>query len=68
MQIREPRGRVNIEKNVDDQNYEVKVAPDLADNVLVVGPRHQPDDFKCRPVIHMGRRTSGVLSNAIELN
>lgn len=62
MQVREPRKMIDITKDPDTEEYSVVIKPDLADDILVVGPRHQMDDFRCRPANKLGFRTSGVCS------
>lgn len=52
---------IDITRDPNTKEYAVEVKPDLADDVLVVGPRHQMEDFKCRPTNRLGYRTSGVL-------
>lgn len=62
MQVREPRKMIDIARDADTKEYFVEVKPDLADDILVVGPRHHMDDFRCRPANKLGFRTSGVCS------
>lgn len=55
---------IDITRDPDTKEYAVQVIPDMADDVLVVGPRHHMDDFRCRPANRLGFRTSGVLSES----
>lgn len=52
---------IDITQTPDSNEYSVEIKPDMADDILVVGPRHQMDDFRCRPANRLGFRTSGVL-------
>lgn len=63
MKVREPRKRVVIEPTLDLSNYIVKTETDLADHVLVVGDRYQPDDIRMHNASYLGRFTSGVMGN-----
>ncbi|KAL3276936.1 hypothetical protein HHI36_012302 [Cryptolaemus montrouzieri] len=60
MKCRPPIGRVEIEGETTG-NLTVKVLPNLADHVNVVGPRYQPEDVKCSWANYLGTDTSGVL-------
>lgn len=53
---------IDIARDADTKEYSVEIKPDLADDILVVGPRHHMDDFRCRPANKLGFRTSGVCS------
>lgn len=66
MKVRPMRDRVCIEAVASDSHYLVKQEPNLADNVLVVGERYQPIDFKSLCSIHLGKFTSGILSKPTE--
>lgn len=59
---------IDISRDPVTNEYAVAVKPDLADDILVVGPRHQMEDFKCRAANRLGFRTSGVLGLALLLN
>lgn len=52
---------IDIARSPDSDSYSVEIVPDLSDDVLVVGARHQMDDFRCRAANRLGYRTSGVL-------
>lgn len=56
---RSPESRVVITGDTTSK-LEVTVQPSYADNVLVVGPRYQNEDFKCIWTTHLGMRVSGV--------
>lgn len=56
---RSPETRVVITGDTTNK-LQVKVEPSYADNVLVVGPRYQSEDFKCIWTTHLGMRVSGV--------
>lgn len=64
LQVREPRKMIDIARDEKTGSYSVEVKPDLADDVLVVGPRHQMEDFKWRAANRLGYRTSGVFSES----
>ncbi|XP_059619426.1 pseudouridylate synthase TRUB2, mitochondrial [Phlebotomus argentipes] len=63
LNVREPRQRLLFERadENDENSYKLEVVQDPADNVKVVGERHQISDFKCQPAISMGYYSSGVL-------
>lgn len=71
MKVRPPREIVKIEAQPNfsssdessDVTYVVKQEQSLADNVLVVGERYQPVDFKSAFSCYLGRFTSGVMGN-----
>lgn len=63
MTVRAPRERVCIEAVPGSNKYVVKQEQNLADHVLVVGERYQPCDFKSQTSLHLGRFTSGLMSN-----
>ncbi|XP_053697034.1 pseudouridylate synthase TRUB2, mitochondrial [Sabethes cyaneus] len=60
MKVRPPLQRIAIE-SVANSKYIVRQTEDLSDNVLVAGPRYQPEDVKVRMSANHGRLTSGVL-------
>lgn len=61
MKVRPPKRRM-IEASSGDGVGKCLVShQDLADHVLVVGDRYQPQDFKATPVIRLGSFTSGLL-------
>ncbi|XP_058824112.1 pseudouridylate synthase TRUB2, mitochondrial [Topomyia yanbarensis] len=60
LRVRPPLQRVAIEATSDDK-FLVRRTEDLADNVLVVGPRYQTEDVKVRMSANHGRFTSGVM-------
>ncbi|XP_044757228.1 mitochondrial mRNA pseudouridine synthase Trub2 [Coccinella septempunctata] len=60
MHCRPPIKRVEIEVS-NAEEYSVKVVPNLADHVNVVGPRYQQEDLVCSWANYLGRNTSGVL-------
>lgn len=60
LEVRPSLQRVVIENNLDAKLV-VRKVEDLSDNVLVTGPRYQPDDIKCRFCANHGRFTSGVI-------
>ncbi|VVC35893.1 Pseudouridine synthase, catalytic domain,Pseudouridine synthase II, N-terminal [Cinara cedri] len=57
--VRSPEKRVFISGDTTKQ-LRIKVKPSYADDVLVVGPRFQSEDFKCIWTTHLGMRVSGV--------
>ena len=65
MEVRPPKQIVKIEEIADSQTsetkYVVKQEESLADNILVVGQRYQPEDFKSICSCHLGRFSSGVI-------
>lgn len=63
LKVREPRKRVVIEPTKDFSNYLVKTETDLADHVLVVGDRYQPQDITMHNASYLGKFTSGVMGN-----
>ncbi|XP_053681062.1 pseudouridylate synthase TRUB2, mitochondrial [Anopheles nili] len=60
LEVRPSLQRVVIE-NHHDSKLTVRRVEDLSDNVLVTGPRYQPEDVKCRFSANHGRFTSGVI-------
>lgn len=60
MKVRPPK-RLQIDAGDGSGRSLVRTEPDLADHVLVVGDRYQPQDFKATPAIRLGSFTSGVL-------
>lgn len=68
MRVREPRKMIDIARDPDTRDYSVEVKPDLADDVLVVGPRHTMEDFKCRGANRLGPRSSGVFGERENAN
>lgn len=60
MEVRPPRQIVKIEENPLSGKYLVKQEESVADNILVVGERYQPDDVRAMSSLHLGRFTSGV--------
>ncbi|GAB0088907.1 Mitochondrial mRNA pseudouridine synthase Trub2 [Sergentomyia squamirostris] len=60
LETRKPRSRLLFDK-VDNETYNLEVVPDPADDIKVVGERHQFSDFKCQPAVSLGHFTSGVL-------
>jgi hypothetical protein len=60
MKVRPPKRR-QIDAGDGTGRSLVRTETDLADHVLVVGDRYQPNDFKATPVVRMGSFTSGVL-------
>lgn len=69
--MRPPSQVVRIEEefndNGEDVKYIVKQEENMADNVLVVGPRYQPADFKSAISCYLGRFSSGLLGEFISL-
>lgn len=61
LKVREPKKRVVIEPTSDFSNYLVKTETDLADHVLVVGDRYQPQDIIMQNASYLGKFTSGVM-------
>ncbi|XP_058130395.1 pseudouridylate synthase TRUB2, mitochondrial [Anopheles ziemanni] len=59
LEVRPSLQRVVIEDRPQSKLI-VRKVEDLSDNVLVSGPRYQPDDVKCRFCANHGRFTSGV--------
>uniref|UniRef100_A0AAG5CQG5 Pseudouridine synthase II N-terminal domain-containing protein n=1 Tax=Anopheles atroparvus TaxID=41427 RepID=A0AAG5CQG5_ANOAO len=59
LEVRPSLQRVVIEDGFESKLV-VRKVEDLSDNLLVVGPRYQPDDVKCRFCANHGRFTSGV--------
>lgn len=57
--VRSPENRVTISGDTTKE-LQVKLETNYADNVLVVGPRYQSNDFKCIWTTHLGMRVSGV--------
>jgi mitochondrial mRNA pseudouridine synthase TRUB2 len=65
MEVRPPREIVKIEAVSNEHNeekYIVRTEPDLADNVLIVGERYQPEDISSVCSCHLGKFSSGVMS------
>lgn len=65
MEVRPPKEVVRIEavsSGASEERYIVKQEQSFADNILVVGERYQPVDFKSVCSLHLGRFSSGVLS------
>jgi len=62
--VRPPENRVVISGDTTKELH-VKLEPSYADNVLVVGPRYQIQDFKCIWTTHLGKRVSGVCGMTI---
>lgn len=60
LEVRPPLERVVIEESTSDK-LTVRRTEDLSDDILVCGPRYQPDDVKTRVAASLGRLTSGVL-------
>lgn len=58
-EVRPLRKRINIE-DINQHNYDVKISPDLSDDILATGPRYQLSDLKCLPISKLGEHTSGV--------
>lgn len=66
MEVRPPKEVVRIEAipsgAAEESKYIVKQEQSFADNILVVGERYQPVDFKSVCSLHLGKFSSGVLS------
>ncbi|XP_035897750.1 mitochondrial mRNA pseudouridine synthase Trub2-like [Anopheles stephensi] len=60
LEVRPSLQRVVI-GNAGESKLVVRKVEDLSDNVLVTGPRYQPEDIKCRFSANHGRFTSGVI-------
>uniref|UniRef100_A0A182QX86 Pseudouridine synthase II N-terminal domain-containing protein n=1 Tax=Anopheles farauti TaxID=69004 RepID=A0A182QX86_9DIPT len=60
LEVRPALQRVVID-NCNESKLVVRKVEDLSDNILVTGPRYQPDDIKCRFCANHGRFTSGVI-------
>uniref|UniRef100_A0A182SX58 Pseudouridine synthase II N-terminal domain-containing protein n=1 Tax=Anopheles maculatus TaxID=74869 RepID=A0A182SX58_9DIPT len=60
LEVRPSLQRVVINNAAHDSKLNVTKVEDLSDNVLVTGPRYQPDDIKCRFSANHGRFSSGV--------
>lgn len=71
MEIEEPTKHVRIE-STDNKNFEVKLVPNLARHVLVMGPEYTPESIRITSAQLMSTNMSGVLSklklNPIESN
>lgn len=61
MEIEEPVQHVRIE-SADNKNFEVKLVPNLARHVLVMGPEYTPESVRIVTAHKMGTNMSGVLS------
>lgn len=61
MEIEEPAQHVRIE-SADNKNFEVKLVPNLARHVLVMGPEYTPESLRIVSAHKMGVNMSGVLS------
>jgi hypothetical protein len=59
LESRPPTKHVFIEGN-PSTSLSVHVAPSFADHPLVVGPRYQPEDFRCTWGAPLGKNVSGV--------
>ncbi|KDR11978.1 probable tRNA pseudouridine synthase 2 [Zootermopsis nevadensis] len=59
LETRPPASHVFIEGN-PSTSLNVHVSPSFADHPLVVGPRYQPDDFRCTWGAPIGKNISGV--------
>jgi hypothetical protein len=59
LESRPPTSHVFIEGN-PSTSLSVHVAPSFADHPLVVGPRYQPEDFRCTWGAPLGQNVSGV--------
>lgn len=65
MEVRPPRELVRIEAIPNENNeemYMVKTESDFADSTLVVGERYQPGDISSVCSCHLGKFSSGVMS------
>ncbi|XP_014239768.1 mitochondrial mRNA pseudouridine synthase Trub2 isoform X2 [Cimex lectularius] len=60
LQCRPPRLYKEIVVNEKNETS-VIVRPSFADHPLVVGPRYQQEDFRCKWSTYLGKNTSGVL-------
>ncbi|XP_033228000.1 mitochondrial mRNA pseudouridine synthase Trub2 [Belonocnema kinseyi] len=60
LKVRPPDPYVLIEGETN-KKLRVSVRPSFADNVLVVGPRYQPQDFKINWANHLYQDTTGVV-------
>ena len=60
MNVRPPDPYVVIEGETN-KSLSVSVRPSFADNVLVVGPRYQPKDFRINWANHLPTDASGVV-------
>ena len=60
MKVRPPDPYVLIKGETNEQ-LTVSVRRSFADNVLVVGPRYQPQDFKMNWANHLYQDTTGVV-------
>lgn len=66
MKVRPTRDRVLIEADPGAGKYVVKQEPNWADHVMVSGARYQPTDVKSIVSNHLGKFTSGIMSNLNE--
>ncbi|XP_050525373.1 pseudouridylate synthase TRUB2, mitochondrial [Daktulosphaira vitifoliae] len=60
LEVRPPEDRVVITGDTTKE-LKVNIEPSYADNILVVGPRYQSEDFKCIWATHLASRISGVI-------
>lgn len=65
MDVRPPREIIKI--GGPDVGHIVTQEPDLADHTLVVGERHQMEDFKCTTSSYLGKFSSGVMRKLDEI-
>lgn len=67
MEIDEPAQHVRIE-STDNKNFEVKLVPNIARHVLVMGPEYMPESLRIISAHKMSINMSGVLSKLSESN